>query len=170
MTSFCTLRALNRVPAGVQTPGSSMSELPRGAALQGHTPQDAVLRLGGRHALHWGLAPAGASLPGSPVATHPHPHRVQTSPIDGCSLFGKRFHQPRPRLGGAPRVEAGGGTHIADLLLEEADDLPLALHHLDVEVDDSTEGGGRSGRALHGSRRGGPLPPVLTAAGLTPGR
>lgn len=27
------------------------------------------------------------------------------------------------------------GTHIADLLLEEADDLPLALHHLDVEVD-----------------------------------
>lgn len=43
-------------------------------------------------------------------------------------------------------MEAGGGTHIADLLLEEADDLPLALHHLDVEVDDSTgEAGGRAG-------------------------
>ena len=40
-----------------------------------------------------------------------------------------------------------GGTHVADLLLEEADDLPLALHHLDVEVDHSPAGDGRSGWA-----------------------
>lgn len=31
------------------------------------------------------------------------------------------------------------GTHIPDLLLKQADDLPLSLHHLDVEVDDSPE-------------------------------
>ena len=40
-----------------------------------------------------------------------------------------------------------GGSGGTDLLLEEADDLPLALHHLDVEVDHSPAGDGQSGWA-----------------------
>lgn len=50
-----------------------------------------------------------------------------------------------------------GGTHVADLLLEEADDLPLAFHHLDIEVDDSPEGeDGQAGGPGRARMRQGP--------------
>lgn len=45
------------------------------------------------------------------------------------------------KLGGQvarPRNHTGR-TYIPDLFLEQANDLPLPFHHLDVEVDDSPE-------------------------------
>lgn len=52
--------------------------------------------------------------------------RLANTPFYGPDLGKERSLRD---LGGAQR-----GTHVADLLLEEADNLPLALHHLDVEV------------------------------------
>lgn len=48
-------------------------------------------------------------------------------------------------MGGPPEGAGCESTHVADLLLEEADDLPLTLHHLNVEVDHGPAGDGRSG-------------------------
>lgn len=61
-------------------------------------------------------------------------------------------------VGGPPEGAGCESTHVADLLLEEADDLPLTLHHLDVEVDHGPAGDGRLGwppLELGGGGRGG---------------
>lgn len=67
-------------------------------------------------------------------------------------------------VGGPPEGTDSESTHVADLLLEEADDLPLTLHHLDVEVDHGPAGDGWSGwppPELGGGGEGGlrPRPP-----------